>query len=85
MDLSAFEGRPLDKATLTAATEVIMQDITALLAGIRGEEPPAERWDPSAHNQSKHGRKMQKSSPETIAGENDAPGSDLTDPSRGVE
>ncbi|WP_458111230.1 1-acyl-sn-glycerol-3-phosphate acyltransferase [Arthrobacter sp. R1-13] len=90
VDLSAFEGRPLDKATLTAATEAIMQDITVLLAGLRGEEPPAERWDPSAHNQSKHGRKMQKSSPETIADGSTAPQgspteSNLTDPSRGVE
>lgn len=56
VDLSAFEGRPLDKTTLAAATEAIMDDVTALLAGLRGEQPPTERWDPAAHNQSKHGR-----------------------------
>jgi 1-acyl-sn-glycerol-3-phosphate acyltransferase len=56
VDLSAFEGRPLDRATLTAATDVIMEAITGLLAGLRGEVPPAERWDPAAHKQSTHGR-----------------------------
>jgi 1-acyl-sn-glycerol-3-phosphate acyltransferase len=58
VDLSAFAGRPLDKATLTEATDAIMDAITGLLATLRGEEPPALRWDPSAHNQSPHGRKM---------------------------
>ncbi|KHL00534.1 acyl-phosphate glycerol 3-phosphate acyltransferase [Sinomonas humi] len=56
VDLSEFEGRPLDKSTLVAATEKIMGAITALLAELRGEEPPARRWDPSAHQQSLHGR-----------------------------
>jgi 1-acyl-sn-glycerol-3-phosphate acyltransferase len=60
VDLSAFEGRPLDKATLTAATAVIMDAITALLATLRSEEPPAERWDPAAHNQSTHGRNIDR-------------------------
>ncbi|CAN7421513.1 lysophospholipid acyltransferase family protein [Arthrobacter sp. LjRoot14] len=61
VDLSAFEGRPLDKATLTAATAVIMEAITSLLATLRGEQPPAERWDPAAHNQTKHGRNIEGS------------------------
>jgi 1-acyl-sn-glycerol-3-phosphate acyltransferase len=56
VDLSAFEGRPLDRATLVEATDIIMVAITELLATLRGEEPPKERWDPAAHNQSKHGR-----------------------------
>lgn len=60
VDLSAFEGRPLDKATLTAATAVIMDAITALLAILRSEQPPAERWDPAAHNQTKHGRNIER-------------------------
>jgi 1-acyl-sn-glycerol-3-phosphate acyltransferase len=33
-----------------------MDAITKLLAELRGEEPPAERWDPAANNQSKQGR-----------------------------
>ncbi|WP_028264657.1 lysophospholipid acyltransferase family protein [Arthrobacter sp. MA-N2] len=56
VDLSAFQGRPLDRATLVEATDIIMDAITGLLATLRGEAPPKERWDPSAHNQSKHGR-----------------------------
>ncbi|MGH7752250.1 MAG: hypothetical protein ACREN5_05500, partial [Gemmatimonadales bacterium] len=58
--LSAFAGRPLDRATLTEATDVIMDAITVLLATLRGEQPPAERWDPAAHKQAKHGRFMER-------------------------
>jgi 1-acyl-sn-glycerol-3-phosphate acyltransferase len=60
VDLSAFAGRPLDKATLTAATAVIMDAITGLLGTLRSEQPPAEPWDPAAHNQSKHGRNIER-------------------------
>ncbi|WP_066292250.1 lysophospholipid acyltransferase family protein [Arthrobacter sp. B6] len=60
VDLSAYTGRPLDKATLTAATEAIMDAVTALLAGIRNEEPPAERWDPAKNKQAKHGRFVER-------------------------
>ena len=38
----------------------IMDAITGLLAGLRGEQPPAERWDPAAHNQSTHGRIVER-------------------------
>ena len=60
VDLSAFAGRPLDKATLTEATDVIMDAITALLAGLRGEQPPSKRWDPAKQQQSKHGRFVER-------------------------
>jgi 1-acyl-sn-glycerol-3-phosphate acyltransferase len=60
VDLSRFEGHPRDKATLIEATEVIMDAVTALLAELRGEQPPAERWDPTAHNQTKHGRDVKR-------------------------
>lgn len=60
VDLSEFADRPLDKATLTEATDKIMDAITGLLAELRQEEPPAERWDPSKHNQSKHGRFVER-------------------------
>ena len=56
VDLSAFAGRPLDKATLTEATNVIMEAITELLATLRGGQPPLVCCDPAAHNQSTHGR-----------------------------
>lgn len=81
VDLSAFEGRPLDRATLTEATEVIMDAITELLATLRGGQPPLVRWDPSAHNQSTHGRFVERggtgpstTGPSTTATDGGAPG-----------
>lgn len=68
VDLSPYTGRPLDKATLTAATEAIMDAVTALLAGIRNEEPPVERWDPAKHKQAKHGRFVERGPRATGAG-----------------
>ena len=48
VDLSEWEGQPMTTQVLRAATEKIMKDITALLAGIRGETPPAEPFHPAA-------------------------------------
>lgn len=56
VDLTAFRDRPLDNVTLTEATAVIMDAITALLEDLRGEKAPAQRWDPSQHNQKETGR-----------------------------
>lgn len=56
VDLSDFRGKPVDTATLTAATARVMHDITALLEQLRGEKAPAERWDPAAHHQSEIGK-----------------------------
>ena len=47
VDLSAYAGQPLSASTLRAATASIMGDITALLATIRGQTPPAVPWDPA--------------------------------------
>jgi 1-acyl-sn-glycerol-3-phosphate acyltransferase len=46
VDLSAFKDQPLTAQTLRGATEAIMADITKLLGGLRGEEPPAVPYDP---------------------------------------
>lgn len=81
VDLSAFAGRPLDKATLDGATEAIMDAITALLAELRQEEPPAERWDPARNKQDQHGRSGRGragkakagQTPEAAAGSADGP------------
>ena len=64
VDLSAFAGRPLDKATLTAATNVIMDAITALLAELRGEQPPAAALGPGRAQPpvSTHGRFVERGS-----------------------
>jgi 1-acyl-sn-glycerol-3-phosphate acyltransferase len=48
VDLSAYAGQRLSASTLRAATADIMADITALLAKIRQETPPAVPWDPAA-------------------------------------
>jgi 1-acyl-sn-glycerol-3-phosphate acyltransferase len=48
VDLSAFTGQPLTAETLRGATNAIMADITRLLAGLRGEQPPAVAYDPRA-------------------------------------
>jgi len=48
VDLSAYTGQRLGASTLRAATADIMADITALLAGIRQETPPAVPYDPAA-------------------------------------
>lgn len=56
VDLSAFQGRSLDAATLNDATAVIMSAVTALLEDLRGEKAPDSQWDPSAHDQKETGR-----------------------------
>ncbi|HEY0718832.1 MAG TPA: lysophospholipid acyltransferase family protein [Streptosporangiaceae bacterium] len=48
VDLSAFKGKPLTATNLREATAVIMADVTALLAGLRQETPPAVPFDPAA-------------------------------------
>jgi hypothetical protein len=48
VDLSGYAGKPLTKETLRGATDVIMAEITGLLAKIRGEQPPAAPYDPAA-------------------------------------
>jgi 1-acyl-sn-glycerol-3-phosphate acyltransferase len=47
VDLSAYAGQRLSASTLRAATATIMADITALLAQIRQQTPPAVPWDPA--------------------------------------
>ena len=56
VDLSAFRSKPLDNETLAAATNAVMDDITALFEELRGEKAPAQRWDPAEHNQQETGR-----------------------------
>ncbi|WP_312677407.1 lysophospholipid acyltransferase family protein [Microbacterium sp.] len=54
-DLSPFR-RPSGGAALIAATDAVMADISDLLGELRGEHPPAERWNPAAHGQNETGR-----------------------------
>ena len=43
IDLTDLRERPLDVDTISAASTRLMDAMTALEAGIRGEEPPVER------------------------------------------
>jgi 1-acyl-sn-glycerol-3-phosphate acyltransferase len=55
LDLSPWAGRT-DTAAHVEATRALMNEIARLLGELRGETPPAERWDPAAHGQSEYGR-----------------------------
>lgn len=54
-DLAPYR-RPSGGAALIAATDAVMADISGLLGELRGENPPAERWNPAAHGQNETGR-----------------------------
>jgi len=56
VDLDDLRGRDLEPAVVNEATDRLMAAITALVADLRGEQAPTERWDPAAHNQSEFGR-----------------------------
>ena len=56
IDLSDLKSRPTDPASITEATNRVMNAITALLAELREEKAPDTRWDPSSHGQSETGR-----------------------------
>lgn len=47
VDLSEFEGRPIDNQTMRAATDKIMADVTQILARLRGETPPERPYHPA--------------------------------------
>jgi 1-acyl-sn-glycerol-3-phosphate acyltransferase len=55
VDLSAWQGLPLDAEVLAGATEAIMAAVTGLLEQIRGEPAPVPRWDPRLHDQPRFG------------------------------
>jgi 1-acyl-sn-glycerol-3-phosphate acyltransferase len=53
VDLSKWADSRLTATTLREATAAIMADVTALVAGLRGEEPPALPYDPAAASRPK--------------------------------
>ncbi|HEY6796301.1 MAG TPA: lysophospholipid acyltransferase family protein [Kineosporiaceae bacterium] len=55
VDFSAVAGSPADAETLRAATDLILDAITALLVQLRAGTPPAQRWDPGEHGQARLG------------------------------
>lgn len=56
VDLDDLRARAHEPGALAEGTARLMAAITDLLAGLRDEEAPEKRWDPSAHNQSETGR-----------------------------
>lgn len=59
VDLSVFrlEGAAQrGAANLAAATDAVMADIAGLLGDLRGQTPPAQRWNPAEHGQRETGR-----------------------------
>lgn len=56
IDLSDLNGKPHDQAAITEATERLMTAITELLAQLRDETPPKNRWNPTDHGQKETGR-----------------------------
>jgi 1-acyl-sn-glycerol-3-phosphate acyltransferase len=56
LDLEGFSDRSLHPGAQMEATGLLMNDIAALLSGLRGEPAPAERWNPGAHGQAETGR-----------------------------
>lgn len=61
VDLSAYRGKPLNSKMLAEATELLMVAITDLVATMRDETPPAERWDPARKGQPEIGRFEERS------------------------
>lgn len=55
VDLGDFAGRT-DPAAMSAATDRVMAAIAGLLGELRGEQPPAVRYDPSQYGQTEIGR-----------------------------
>jgi 1-acyl-sn-glycerol-3-phosphate acyltransferase len=47
VDLSEWAGQQTSAKALRAATDAIMGEVTALVASLRGEEPPAIPFDPA--------------------------------------
>lgn len=58
VDLSDLREGPRTRSVLQDATERIMKSITDLQAELRGEEPPAQFWNPVEHGQATTGREF---------------------------
>lgn len=56
IDLSPYRDQYPQPAALAKATTALMDELAAMLGTLRGQTPPAERWDPSQHQQKETGR-----------------------------
>jgi 1-acyl-sn-glycerol-3-phosphate acyltransferase len=71
VDLSRWAGQRLSGTTLREATAAVMADVTDLLVGLRGGEPPAVPYDPALSAKTK--RASSAVSPSPGDGPNGAP------------
>jgi 1-acyl-sn-glycerol-3-phosphate acyltransferase len=71
VDLSAYEGEPLNRDVLRAATATIMADITGLLARLRGGTPPEAPYHPAVAR-----RAARQAAREAMQDDPDGPGRD---------
>jgi 1-acyl-sn-glycerol-3-phosphate acyltransferase len=55
LDLSPWAGRTRDRTAEQEVTELIMDEITKLLEGLRGEKAPAVRFQPPAREDGSEG------------------------------
>ena len=60
VDLSKYDGQPLNAATLEAATTDIMHAIADLLGELRGEKPPEQLYDHHAAVRERRRQKLQQ-------------------------
>lgn len=56
VELPLESGVTPSPSQLVAATDAVMGRIAGLLGELRGEEPPAQRWNPGQHGQKETGR-----------------------------
>jgi 1-acyl-sn-glycerol-3-phosphate acyltransferase len=56
VDITKFRSNQAQPAALVNATDILMADISQLLAQVRGTPAPATRWNPSDHGQKETGR-----------------------------
>ncbi len=81
VDLSEFAGLPIDSKTMRAATDKIMAEVTALLAKLRGEDPPDQPYHPAIARRQLRAdlRKLSEQSDQAEAAESAAAADDSED------
>jgi 1-acyl-sn-glycerol-3-phosphate acyltransferase len=83
VDLSGFEGEPMSRDVLRAASAKVMADITGLLARLRGQAPPEVPYDPAAARRAAR-QAARESMQNDSTGQDGDPGTDR-DPAPGAQ
>jgi 1-acyl-sn-glycerol-3-phosphate acyltransferase len=83
VDLSGFEGEPMSRDVLRAASAKVMADITGLLARLRVQAPPEVPYDPAAARRAAR-QAARESMQNDSTGQDGDPGTDR-DPAPGAQ